>query len=166
MYFLSLFLLFLTLVVGTVPYWLGAAQFEAGGNCSVEHEDSSYRQEWPLMPSYTWINLWLITGKCHSQCCVNISDEDGVSSPFWTIGLVHGQNLYGVQAVAHAACNPHSTALTESKVTIILLLFGASHVAIYLPERWRLQNRTEKFILWVYSQSLSRKRVFCKAAEV
>ena len=48
---------------------------------------------------------------------------------FGTIGLVPRQNFYGRQAVAHAACHPLSTTLTESKGAVTLLLFGASVVA-------------------------------------
>ena len=59
----------------------------------------------------------------------NINNEDGVSFPLWKIGLVPGQNLYGRQDVAHAACHSLSTALTKSKGTVILLLFEASVVA-------------------------------------
>ena len=59
---------------------------------------------------------------------MNINDEDGVSSPLWTIGRVPRQNLDGRQAVVYVAWHPLSTTLTKSKATTILLLFRASVV--------------------------------------
>lgn len=38
---------------GAAPYWLGAAQLEAGGSCQVRSEDPSHRQEQSLAPSPT-----------------------------------------------------------------------------------------------------------------
>ena len=59
-----------------------------------------------LEPNFTSIKMWPITS--HSLCFVKINDEDGVSSPLWTIGFVHGQNLYEREAVAHASFTLHS----------------------------------------------------------
>ena len=93
------------------------------------HMDSKWQLwKYGLFFHYSVVRLlqsWMET------ICVNIKDE--VFSPLWTIGIVPGQNLYGRQAVAYASHHPHSTALTKSKGTGILLLFGASLVAGDLP---------------------------------
>ena len=34
----------------TTPYWLGAAQLEAGSSCPMRHEDLSHHQKQPLVP--------------------------------------------------------------------------------------------------------------------
>ena len=47
---------------GTAPYWLGAAQLEAGNSCPVRSKDLSHRQEQPLAPCSTPVKRWLITG--------------------------------------------------------------------------------------------------------
>ena len=36
---------------GTAPYWLGAAQLEAGRSCPMEHDGSCHRQKQPLASS-------------------------------------------------------------------------------------------------------------------
>ena len=81
-----------------------------------------------LEPSFKSIKLSLTTGNFQPPCCVNINDEE-VSSPFWTISLVSGQNLYGKEDVADIGYDPHSIVLTESEGTTIPLLSGASVVA-------------------------------------
>ena len=55
---------------GTTPYWLRAAQLKAGGCCSVELENSSYRRIRPLAPILSPNRIRLITGNCRIPCCV------------------------------------------------------------------------------------------------
>ena len=57
---------------GTAPYWLGAAQLEAGDSCPVRSEP---------------IERWLVTGICCSPCCVHADGEAGVSSPGVEVGV-------------------------------------------------------------------------------
>ena len=40
------------------PYWLGAAQLEAGGSCPMKYNDLSYRQKQPLASNSSPIKLW------------------------------------------------------------------------------------------------------------
>ena len=72
---------------GTAPYWLRAAQLEAGDSCPVRSEDLSHRREQPLAPCSTPIERWLITGICCSPRCVHADGEDGVSSPDVEVGV-------------------------------------------------------------------------------
>ena len=72
---------------GTAPYWLGAAQLEAGDSCPVRSEDLAHRREQPLTPCPTPVERWLITGIHCSPCCVHAGDEAGMSSPGMEIGV-------------------------------------------------------------------------------
>ena len=72
---------------GAAPYWLGAAQLEAGDSCPVRSEDLSHRREQPLVPCSTPIERWLIIGICCSPCCVYGDGEAGVSSPGVEVGV-------------------------------------------------------------------------------
>ena len=72
---------------GTAPYWLGAAQLEAGDSCPVRSEDLFHRREQPLAPFSTPIERWLITGICCSPCCVHVDGESGVSFPGVEVGV-------------------------------------------------------------------------------
>jgi len=38
---------------GTAPYWLGAAQLEAGDSCPMRRDDLSHRRKQPLAPGST-----------------------------------------------------------------------------------------------------------------
>ena len=72
---------------GTLSYWLGAAQLEAGDSCPVRFEYLSHRREQPLAPCSTPIEWWLITGICCSLCCVHADGETGVPSPGVEVGV-------------------------------------------------------------------------------
>ena len=48
---------------GVVPYCLGAARIEAGGNYPVESENSSHRREQPLASCSSPNEFGLITGR-------------------------------------------------------------------------------------------------------
>ena len=53
---------------GAPPYWLAAAQLEAGGRCSMRHDCLSHSLKRPLAPVSTPIERRLITGDCRSTC--------------------------------------------------------------------------------------------------
>ena len=72
---------------GTVPYWLGAAQLEAGDSCPVRYEDLSHHREQPQAPCSTPIKRWLRTGIRCSPCCVHADGEAGVSSSGVEVGV-------------------------------------------------------------------------------
>ena len=55
---------------GTTPYWLRAAQLKAGGGCSLECKDSSYRRKRPLAAILSLSKVRLITGNCRFPCCI------------------------------------------------------------------------------------------------
>ena len=77
---------------GTAPYWLGAAQLEAGGSCPVGLEGPSHRRERPLALHSTPVEQQLNAGNCRSLCCINAMGVAGVSSP----GVVRGVLVCGV----------------------------------------------------------------------
>ena len=80
---------------GTAPYWLGAAQLEAGDSCPVRSENLSHRREQPLAPCATPIERWLITGICCSPCCVHADGEAGVSSTGVEVDVSLGSVMLG-----------------------------------------------------------------------
>ena len=76
---------------GVVPYCLGAARIEAGGNYPVESENSSHRREQPLASCSSPNELGLITGRLLlSVLCLRWCSEDGVASP-----CMPGQVIWG-----------------------------------------------------------------------
>ena len=66
---------------GTTPYWLRAAQLKAGGGCSVELKNSSYRRIRPLAPILSPNRIRLITGNCRIPCCVFAKNLRSWSKP-------------------------------------------------------------------------------------
>ena len=72
---------------GAAPYWLGAAQVEAGGSCPVRSEDLSHCREQPLAQCSTPVERWLITGNPCYPCCVHADGEAGVSSSGVEVGV-------------------------------------------------------------------------------
>lgn len=57
---------------GTAPYWLGAAQLEAGGSCPVRCNDLSHRRKRPLALESYANQTELITGNCLFPCCADV----------------------------------------------------------------------------------------------
>ena len=93
---------------GTAPYWLEAAQVEAGDSCRVRSEDLSHRREQPLVPRSTPIDRWLITGICCSPCCVNADGEAGVSSPGVEVGVGDWMDVSLGSVMRRTGCCPYS----------------------------------------------------------
>ena len=71
---------------GTTPYWLGAAQLEAGGSSPVRFENLSHRRKQPLAPCSTPIEQWLNTGICCFPCYVDADRMAKLECPLQVVG--------------------------------------------------------------------------------